>query len=109
MRTRSLLATLVLATGGLVTGVAAAPAASANGPCAFKTTEAAQVRETPSINSVVRKTVPVNYVVTGPNWWGFCLGTNGTDGRVWQQVDCTCATDDVGFILRDKLYKLSEA
>jgi hypothetical protein len=103
MRTRSALTCLVLAAGGLVTGVAAAPAASANGPCGFVTTDSAQVHENPSINSVVRKTVPKNYVVTGPNWYQFCNGTWGTDGRYWQQVDCSCATDGVGFIIRNKL------
>jgi hypothetical protein len=102
MRTRSVLASLVLAAGGLVTGVATAPAASANGPCGFVTADTAQVRETPSINSVVRKTVPGNYVVTGPNY-GFCAPVTGTDGRSWQAVDCSCATDGIGYIIRTKL------
>jgi hypothetical protein len=92
-----------LATIAAGASVALAPAASANGPCGYVTTDAAQVRENPSINSVVRKTVPANYPVTGPVAINFCGWITGTDGRAWVPVDCSCATDGVGYIINDKL------
>jgi len=105
-RLRSALACLVLAFGGLSAGVATAPAAAANGPCTWRTLEAAQVRENPSINSVVRKTVPARYVVTGPTL-PFCTSATGTDGRQWVPVDCRCARDDIGWIIANKLEYLT--
>jgi hypothetical protein len=101
-----LVAGAVLAAGSVGVGVATAPAASANGPCAYETIDAAQVRENPSINSVVRKTVPAWYVVTGPAS-PFCVSQTGTDGRQWVPVDCSCATDQIGFIIADKLIVLT--
>jgi hypothetical protein len=81
-------------------GVALAPAALANGPCNYSTTDSAYVRENPSINSVVRKTVPAHYFVTGP---APCGSRTGTDGRQWVPVDCACATNQIGWIIADKL------
>jgi hypothetical protein len=100
VRTRSLAATLTLAAGLGLAGVATAPAASANGPCNYFTTDAAQVRENPTINSIVRKTVQVNYHVTGP---APCGAQVGWDGRLWVPVDCGCTTNG-GWIIADKLH-----
>lgn len=80
--------------------LSSAPVASANGPCSYTTIDNAYVRETPSLNSVVRKTKPANSVVTGPFP---CWPRTGTDGRRWVPVDCTCATDGIGWIISDKL------
>jgi hypothetical protein len=99
-RSRSVAATLLLAAGTALAGVATAPAASANGPCNYGTLDSAYVRENPSINSVVRKTVPARYGVTGP---APCGSRTGTDGRQWVPVDCGCATDGIGWIIADKL------
>jgi hypothetical protein len=105
---RSVLATMVLMAGVVGVDLVTAPAASANGPCHWITTDSAYVRENPSINSVVRKTVPANYVVSGPNY-GFCRAVTGTDGRAWVAVDCLCATDDIGYIIENKLIRLQPA
>jgi hypothetical protein len=94
---------LLLAAGVGAGTVALPQAASANGPCGYLTTDSAYVRETPSINSVVRKTVPAGYPVTGPSP---CGPRTGTDGRAWVPVDCGCATDGIGWIIADKLYPL---
>lgn len=104
-RTRSVLACLVMAGGAVVGGVAtAAPASAAQ--CTFKVLEEAQVRETPSINSVVRKTKYPGELVVGHQ--PFCNPVWGTDGRQWHEVDCTCATDGNGYIIWYKLQKLTE-
>lgn len=104
---RTALALAIAVPAMIVSVVVAAPAASANGPCYYQTTERAQVRENPSINSVERKTVPGGYVVSGPNWnGGFCGAIIGTDGRYWVPVDCLCATDHIGFIIANKLKSL---
>ena len=105
---RLALTTVTLTAGVAGLGAATAPAASANGPCHWITTQSAYVRENPSINSVVRKTVPGNYVVSGPNY-GFCRPVVGTDGRSWVAVDCLCATDDLGYIIANKLQYLIPA
>ena len=104
-RLRSALACLVLAGGTAVGGsVATAAPASANGTCGWVVLEEAQVRETPSINSVVRKTKYKGDVVTGGQ--RFCNAVHGTDGRSWHEVDCTCATDGYGYIIWYKLRQL---
>jgi hypothetical protein len=101
---RSALACLVLAGGGLVGGVAAAtPAAAAN--CSWLVLESAQVRENPSINSVVRKTKERGDIVTGSR--SFCNPVIGTDGRYWHEVNCGCATDGLGYIIYYKLQYLT--
>ncbi len=74
-------------------------APAANGPCVYHTKEAAEVWENPSINSVVRKTVPKGHRVTGPVAWNGCVSTTGSDGRQWMAVDCTCATQGHGYII----------
>jgi hypothetical protein len=99
-----ILVTTALALSGLTAvAVAAAPTAGASA-CTYQVIEEAQVRETPSINSVVRKTKPVGSIVGGPLP---CYGQWGTDGRLWIAVDCTCATDGIGWIIAYKLYKLT--
>lgn len=105
-KTRSALACLIIAGGVVVGGVATATPASA-AVCHWLTLDEAQVRENPSINSVVRKTVPANYVVGGGR--AFCAPVTGTDGRAWHEVYCACATDGYGYIIANKLYRLSEA
>ena len=40
--------------------------------------------------------------MSGPNY-GFCRAVIGTEGRSWVAVDCLCATDDIGFIIANKL------
>jgi hypothetical protein len=102
-RTRSLLACLMIAGGTLVTGVATAAPASAT-PCGWRVVEEAQVRENPSINSVVRKTKYPGEIVTGPQ--PHCFAVTGTDNRKWVEVFCSCATDGLGYIIETKLYQL---
>lgn len=87
-------------TVGAVVGAPTASAAS----CTYQVIEEAQVRETPSINSVVRKVKPVGSIVGGPLP---CHGQWGTDGRLWIEVHCDCATDGFGWIIAYKLYKLT--
>jgi hypothetical protein len=90
-----------LATVAAGVSVAVAPAASANGPCTYvSNNENVYVRENPSINSVVRKTVPPHYQMSGPTP---CGGRTGSDGRTWFAVDCGCATDGVGWVIADKV------
>ena len=102
-RMRSALAVLVLGSGTLVGGaLAAAPASAAS--CGWRVVETAQVRETPSINSVVRKTKYPGEIVTGPQ--PFCFPITGTDDRKRDPVYCSCATDGIGYILDSKLYQL---
>ena len=101
-----ILVTTALAFSGITVGaVIAAPTAGASA-CHYQVLEDAQVRETPSINSVVRKTKPAGSIVGGPLP---CYGQWGTDGRLWIAVDCECATDGVGWIIAYKLYKLTPA
>ena len=104
-RLRSALACLVLARGTAVGGsVAAAAPASANGTCGWRVNSEAQVRENPSINSVVRKTKYPGEVVTGGRQ--FCFEVRDSEGRFWHEVDCTCATDGYGYIIWYKLRQL---
>ena len=104
-RLRSALACLVLAGGTAVGGsVATAAPASANGTCGWKVNSEAQIRENPSINSVVRKTKYPGEVVTDGRQ--FCLEVRDSAGRFWHEVDCTCATDGYGYIIAWKLDKL---
>lgn len=99
-RIRTAAAGLVFVGGALVSGaVTAAPASAAT--CTWVTNDSAQVRENPSINSVVRKTVPAGYVVNGGR--DFCAPVTGTDGRSWHEVYCGCATDGFGYIIAYKL------
>ena len=99
-----ILVTTALTFSALTVGVmVGAPTAGASA-CTYQVIEEAQVRETPSINSVVRKTKPVGSIVGGPLP---CHGQWGTDGRLWIEVDCTCATDNIGWIIAYKLYKLT--
>jgi hypothetical protein len=101
-----ILVTTALAFSGITVGaMVAAPTAGASG-CSYEVIAEAQVRETPSINSVVRKTKPVGSIVTGPLP---CYPQYGTDGRLWTAVDCSCATDGIGWIIAHKLYKLTPA
>lgn len=76
-------------------GVATAPAAQANGPCSYVVVvSAAAVRENPDTDSVNRKTKHYGNVVTGP-----CINSYDTEGGVWfTAVDCSCATDNIGWI-----------
>jgi|tagenome__1003787_1003787.scaffolds.fasta_scaffold19633991_1 hypothetical protein len=109
-RMYSALARLVLVGGVVASGAAVAPLASAAttaASCSWLTVEAAQVREHPSINSIVRKTVPANYLVGGGR--SFCHAVIGTDGRAWHEVYCSCATDRLGYIIANKLYPLTPA
>lgn len=103
-RARSILACLVLAGGGVAGSVATAAPASA-GVCGWRVLEEAQVRENPSINSVVRKTKHPGDIVTGSQ--PFCNPVWGTDGRQWHEVECSCATDGYGYIIPYKLYQLT--
>lgn len=101
MRIRAGLAAAVMATATFGVTLATAPPAAANGPCNYVTNgEAAQVRENPTVDSVVRKTVPAHYRMTGPQ---FCGYQGGWDGRLWVAVDCTCATDQVGWVIANKV------
>jgi hypothetical protein len=81
-------------------GVAVPEAAFADGPCAYRTNDTAQIHENPSLNSVVRKTVEAGHFVQGPLP---CVPLEGSDGRPWYAVDCACADDDIGFIIWYKL------
>lgn len=101
MRIRAALAAVVMATATFGVTLAGAPPASANGPCQYVTgPDNAYVRENPTGNSVVRKTVPPHYRMTGPQ---FCGYQGGWDGRLWVAVDCTCATDNVGWVIAEKV------
>jgi hypothetical protein len=103
MTSRSMRATLVGALTLATTfgvGMAAPEAAFADGPCAYTTTDTAQIHENPTVNSVVRKTVEAGHLVRGP---APCAPGEGWDGRAWYAVDCACADDDIGFIIWNKL------
>ena len=84
-------------TVGVVVG---APAAFANGPCTYVMLDNAYVRENPTVNSEVRKTKYAGEYVTGP---APCTSRTGWDGRDWVPVDCTCATDGIGWIIANKV------
>lgn len=99
MRSRAFLAAAALSAATFGVTVVAAPSAAANGPCDYYTIETAQVRENPTINSVDRKTVPAYYTMTGPR---ACGGRVGWDGRLWFAVDCSCASDGVGWVIANK-------
>jgi hypothetical protein len=101
VRIRAALAAAVMAAATFGVTLAVAPPASANGPCLYVTgNDNAYVRENPSGNSVVRKTVPPHYRMTGPT---FCGYQGGWDGHLWVAVDCTCATDNVGWVIASKV------
>jgi hypothetical protein len=65
----------------------------------YVVTENAYVRENPSSNSVVRKTKYAGEQVTD------CSGAHASEpgGEQWTAVDCSCATDGIGWIISRKL------
>ncbi|TWP51330.1 hypothetical protein FKR81_17130 [Lentzea tibetensis] len=75
--------------------IGASPA-SAAGCDVFVVTENAYVRENPSEDSVVRKTKYAGEEVRS------CFGSHGGDLH-WTPVNCSCASDGVGYIVTRKL------
>lgn len=94
-RVSGILGAAALLGGTLTVSVAVAPAASANGPCLTTIMHSpTPVRENPDTNSVVRKYKYRGDRVTGP-----CGATLDIEsGVVFVPVDCTCATDRIGWV-----------
>jgi hypothetical protein len=93
------LAFLALAVPASVAGAAPASADSTvhpdNGPCRYQVVNnGTPVQENPDTNSVVRKYKDAGQYVTGP-----CRKALDSESGVrFTAVDCTCATDEIGWI-----------